>query len=83
MRKIYLLITIALLIACTDPKGTIQILTKQGYKNITITGYRPFSCWKNDLATGFTATDSNGFYVTGCNCYNVLTGSRIKIDKHK
>ena len=82
MLKMLLPIIALLFVSCfTDPEGTISILHRKGYTNVQITSYRPFSCWKNEQATGFIAKNPSGHYVKGCACKNIFTGTRIKIDK--
>lgn len=82
MFKLVISIFALLLVSCfTDPEGTITILRQKGYTDVQITGYRPFSCWKNEQATGFIAKNPSGHYVKGCACKNIFTGTRIKVDK--
>ena len=55
--------------ACTDSESTKRILKSQGYENIKITGYRFFSCSKDDTYhTGFEAQAPNGDTMTGTVC---------------
>lgn len=78
-----LLLLALLLVSCTDPEGTTELLESKGYTNIQITGYKPFSCWKNEIATGFIATNKDNEIDTGCVCENFITGKRINIKKKK
>jgi hypothetical protein len=67
---------------CTRPDKTIQILEQQGYKDIKITGWRPFMAGKDEsISTGFEATAPNGQRVTGAVTSGVLfKGSTIRFD---
>lgn len=69
------------LVACTDNPKTIKVLSDQGYTNITITGYKAFSCNSDDtIRTGFTATSIAGKSVSGTVCTGFLKGSTIRLD---
>jgi len=82
--KLLSLLALLLFVSCvTDPEGATELLKSRGYTNIQITGYKPFSCWKNEIATGFIATNSNNKVDTGCVCENFLTGKRIRIENKK
>lgn len=51
---------------CTSPKSTVRTLEAAGYKNVEITGWRPFARSKDDwFSTGFRATAPNGTVITG------------------
>jgi hypothetical protein len=67
---------------CTDAPNATRILTQQGYKDITITGWSPFSCAKDDdLHTGFSATSPGGYKVTGTVCSGYFfKASTIRLD---
>lgn len=81
--KLLPLLAILLFVGClTDPEGTTELLESKGYTNIQITGYKPFSCWKSEIATGFIATDLNGDIDTGCVC-KTFYGERINIKNKK
>lgn len=59
---------------CTDEDATRDTLRKAGYKNIQITGYKPFQCGEDDrYSTGFTAINSNGETVEGTVCCGLWT----------
>ena len=65
--------------ACTDPKGTENILLSSGYSNIKINGYSIWGCAEEDMfKTKFTATSSNGNVVNGVVCKGLLKGSTIR-----
>lgn len=67
--------------ACTQPDKTTKILTQQGYTNIVITGWRPFSAGEGDsFATGFKATAPNGETVSGVVTGGFLKGATVRFD---
>lgn len=52
--------------ACTNDSDTVRVLASNGYTDIQITGWRPFSKSKDDFyATGFRAKSASGQVVTG------------------
>lgn len=75
-------LTIALLVCgCTNSSGAKKTLEAQGYKHITITGYRPFRCSDDDsFQTGFQAESPNGGWVSGTVCEGVLKGKTVRLD---
>lgn len=69
------------LCACTRPDATKELLTSQGYKDITTTGYSFFACSEDDsFATGFKATSPTGQNVSGTVCSGLLKGSTVRFD---
>lgn len=87
MKRRMLLAAIALaassfLAGCTDGPNATRILVQQGYKDVTITGWRPFACSKDDdLHTGFEATSLGGYRVTGTVCSGYFfKASTIRLD---
>jgi hypothetical protein len=67
--------------ACTRPNDTTRILQQQGYKNIEITGWRPFAKSEEDVfSTGFSATSPSGEAVTGTVTSGWLKGGTIRLD---
>lgn len=86
MKRMVLLGALVLLLAgCTDAGKTVKVLKQQGYKNIETTGYRWFSCNKNDGDdhTGFRAISPTGQQMTGtvCSCRVCLGGTtRVRLD---
>jgi hypothetical protein len=55
--------------ACTDEDASREALRKSGYKQVEITGYRPFQCGRDDaFSTGFRATSPGGERVEGTVC---------------
>ena len=79
---IKLIATIAVLVSlsgCTDKDNSYKVLTKEGYTNITFTGYGFFRCPKEDMfRTNFTAK-KNGKLYEGTVCRGLWTGSVIRI----
>jgi hypothetical protein len=72
MKKMILILAL-FLSACTDPQGAIITLSKQGYENITITGYDFFGCGKDDsVHTGFIAY-KDGNRIEGVVCSSLFT----------
>jgi len=66
---------------CTDEDGARRVLQQNGYKDITITGYR----WgmggeKDTYVTGFEATSPSGARVSGAVCSGLFKGSTIRFD---
>jgi major membrane immunogen (membrane-anchored lipoprotein) len=75
------LVCIGLLSACTSPDKAREVLTSNGYKNIEITGYKPFACSDSDsFQTGFIATSPSGQKVKGTVCNGILKGATIRFD---
>ncbi len=57
---------------CADKENAERFLKKEGYKNITITGYNFFECDNsNKESTGFIA-QKNGKVVEGTVCVGML-----------
>lgn len=55
--------------ACTDEDASRETLRKSGYRQVEITGYKPFQCGEDDsFSTGFRATNSSGERVEGVVC---------------
>lgn len=68
---------------CTSPETARRVLDDAGYKNVVITGYRPFGCGSNDedFHTGFKAIAPSGKTVTGTVCRKMfISSSVIRID---
>lgn len=66
---IVLVLLMTLLLGCTDGDNTRRILAENGYTDIHLTGYKFFSCSKDDFYhTGFTATSPVGKRVSGTVC---------------
>ncbi len=71
-----------ILSGCTKPEATKRILEREGYQEISITGYRWFSCSDDDFwQTGFVAK-KNGQIVRGTVCAGLLfKGSTVRFDE--
>lgn len=81
MKKVFLLVAILMLSACTAPDTATNALIGAGYTNIKLTGYSFFSCAEEDtFATGFIATGPTGKEVKGTVCSGILKGATIRID---
>jgi hypothetical protein len=62
-----------LLTACTDSSGATRALKSQGFTDITITGWSPLSCGKDDTtSTGFRAKNARGDTVEGVVCCGLV-----------
>lgn len=69
MRKIILLLFALLFASCTDEEQARRVLENQGYTKIQITGYKHFSCGKDDsTSTGFNAMSPADKPVSGVVC---------------
>ncbi len=73
----YIILTMA---SCTNVGGAEELLRKEGYTDVEITGYRFFDCSKDDtFHTGFKAK-KNGNVITGVVCEGLLKGKTIRYD---
>lgn len=64
---------------CTDEDGAYNLLMKEGYSDIHITGYEYFACSDSDkYRTGFTATNMKGNKVSGVVCCGYLKACTIR-----
>ena len=76
---VMLVVLFALVSACRDGKGTIKVLTQEGYTQIEVGGYDFFGCGKDDtFATKFTATNAHGKRVRGVVCSGFMKGRTIR-----
>ena len=67
-----LILSIILFLGCTDKENAEKFLKKEGYTDITITGYNFFACTKDDSErTGFIAK-IDGKVVEGTVCTGML-----------
>lgn len=82
MKRIAIFVAIiAALSGCTQTDKATQTLVNAGYKNVEITGWRPFMAGKDDtFSTGFRATAPNGATVTGAVTGGFLKGNTIRVD---
>lgn len=54
---------------CTNEDAARTTLRKSGFRQVEITGYKPFQCGKDDAtSTGFRATNQIGERVEGTVC---------------
>lgn len=68
-------------VCCTQKDKTVQLLEQQGYKEVKITGWRPFMAADSDsFSTGFEAKAPNGQKVTGAVTGGLMKGSTIRFD---
>lgn len=66
---------------CIQPEKAERVLRQSGYKNINITGWRPFAKSENDIfSTGFEATSPNGESVSGAVTSGPFKGATIRLD---
>ncbi len=69
------------LAACSDGDTARRVLMQQGYTEIEITGWSPFSCSQDDtFSTGFQAKSPAGLRVTGTVCSAFFKGATIRFD---
>lgn len=80
MNKLLVTALAIFLVGCTRAPEAEHALRVNGYKDITITGYRFFACQHDTFHTGFAATAPNGEKVTGTVCSGFLTSSQIRVD---
>jgi hypothetical protein len=75
-------ITVCLLVAgCSDSTTAERALDAAGYTNVKTTGYKFFSCGKDDaFSTGFIAKGPTGKNVTGAVCSGWFKSSTIRLD---
>lgn len=56
-----------------------ELLERQGYTEIRMTGYAPMACGKGDFtSSGFEANSPNGSRVSGSVCCGGLKGCTIR-----
>lgn len=81
MKKLMMVVTIALLVGCTSNNEATRVLRQGGYKDIEYTGYSFFACSRDDaFHTGFRATSPSGEKVEGVVCSGLLKGATIRIE---
>jgi hypothetical protein len=81
MKKYLVLVLFVALLSCTNEQGAREVLEIDGFTNIEITGYKFFSCSKDDFYhTGFIA-EKNGRTVEGTVCEGLLfKGKTIRFE---
>lgn len=82
MKKITVIALAFLALGCTQQDKAQRLLTSQGYTNIEMTGYRFFSCGRDDTYhDGFKATSPVGQPTEGTVCTGMFfKGSTIRFD---
>ena len=71
-KLVLIALSIILFSGCTDKENAEKFLKKEGYTDITITGYSFFECSKDaSLSTGFVAK-KNGKVIEGTVCTGML-----------
>lgn len=69
IEKISKILLVLALTGCTNESGARNALENQGFTDIYITGYEPFSCSDSDgTSTGFSAKNPKGKQVSGVVC---------------
>ena len=76
---IWLLLAAPLLVCCTDEPRARRVLEEQGYADIELTGYAPWSCSNDDtFETGFRAKGPTGRAVTGAVCCGAFKNCTVR-----
>lgn len=79
MKLVYLL-PLLFLFGCTNVDQAQRVLKAEGVTNVTMTGYKFFTCGDDyTFHTGFTGT-KNGESVSGAVCSGFLKGAQIKYE---
>ena len=79
MKKLLMLAALLALTSCTDSDRSAQALRSQGFTEIQITGYSPWSCGEGDAyATGFRAKNPQGLPVSGTVCCGVMKSCTVR-----
>ena len=83
MRRLHLVLATAFAAAtvsgCTAPDTAYRTLESSGYTDIQLTGYKPFSCSKDDtFSTGFVAKNPRGQVVEGTVCSGWLKNGTVR-----
>jgi hypothetical protein len=72
---------LTLLSGCTYASHSTKVLLDEGYTDIHITGWRPFSCGEGDFyMTGFSAKGPSGRPVTGVVCEGLFKSATVRLD---
>jgi len=81
MKKIFAILLLCTLTACSDAEGTIKAAESVGLTNVQPQGYTFFGCGEGDAwKTKFTATGVNGKPVNGIACAGLLKGTTIRLN---
>ena len=80
--KVCTILSVVLVMSgCSNPDKATQVLKKQGYTEIHITGYSLFACSEDDFySTGFEAKSVTGEFVTGAVCSGFFKGNTVRLD---
>lgn len=71
--KKFVFIFALLLTGCSDGSAARATLSKAGFSDVEITGWKPFNCGQDDFSsTGFVATNSNGQRIDGVVCCGLI-----------
>lgn len=72
MNKLILVVGFIFISGYVDQETALRVLSSNGYINIQITGYSPFSCSEYDFnSRGFIAKSPNGQQVRGAICTGI------------
>lgn len=78
---VLIVIVVLLMLGCSRPNATQDLLERQGYTEIETTGYKWFACSKDDgFSTGFKAKNPDGVVVTGVACTGLLKATTIRFN---
>ena len=80
MKHLVIACGLLVLAACTNAQDARDALANQGFTDVEVTGWRPFTCGKDDFyATGFRARNAQGRVVEGTVCSGLLfKGSTVR-----
>ncbi len=79
MNHILILLFVLIFVGCTDKDKAKELLEKEGYLKIEITGYDWLGCPQEDIfSTGFIAFKNNILYK-GTVCSGFFSGAVIRI----
>lgn len=51
-----------------SPPETKRVLKEAGYTEVTLTGYKVWSCGSDQVSQGFTGKNRDGYQITGVVC---------------
>jgi hypothetical protein len=82
MKKLIIIFIMIFSVSCTNNQGAKELLEKEGYTEIEMTGYSWFSCSKDDIFhTGFKARNMKGNVIEGTVCEGLLfKGKTIRFE---
>lgn len=80
MRKLLLVVGALILVGCTqDHEKVQQILTADGFTNITVGGYNSMACSEKDTYSNAFTAQKNGMLVKGTVCAAAWKDNTIRI----